>query len=127
MNPKEVMAGVEVLIKAGQSKILTDVQHTLAGVEMEKRERAIIDGLQRLPSLELTVAEILPDMKAYQASGEPAGEPAFSEKQLDRLTKAKAALTDMTNALNKAINEGEYDDLFELNDGSPRSAVGQSK
>lgn len=80
MNAKDMMTGVEALIKDGQTKIIEDVKHTLAGIEMERRERAIIEGLKRLPALEEAVKEIEPDVKTFQADGEPMP-PTYSEER----------------------------------------------
>jgi len=120
MNPNEVMAGVAVLIKDGQTKIIADVQHTLAGAEMERREAAIIEGLRRLPALEEDVKAVAPDVKVFNATGEQVGEAGYSEHQLSRLNAVKGTLDSLTAALNKALNDGEYDDLFELTNG-PRA------
>lgn len=89
------------------------VEH-FAEIEAKKQAAAIIKGLEKLTEFQRELSKIRPAHTAYNAEGQPVGEPTFTKDQVDQRKKLTEQISKLEAAVNKADDAGDFGDLYNL-------------
>lgn len=114
MNIKEAVA--EKLKNLGPRTREAVVEH-FAAEQAGKQAAAIIAGLGKLDQLTKDRYKIKPTYIGFDAQGKPVGEPIFQKEQLDQLKKIDEQLEKLNKAIDKADDNGDFGDLYNLTKG----------
>ena len=86
----------------------------LVGRELDRRSQALTKALDDLSTLEKNFAKIdKPDVVSYNEKGKPAIEN-YSKSKLEEIKKAKEKIDRFTKAINKALEKGEFKDVYDI-------------
>jgi hypothetical protein len=79
--------------------------------ELEKRKQLVLKGVDAVDNARKDLSKIKPDQTSFDVEGQPVGTPAYSRGKLDELNKAKQKLAKLEGALNKALENNDYQEL----------------
>lgn len=114
-----VHAKVAEQIGAINPKVEDKVVGVLVDRELTKRADALVMVLDALAKLESDAKKIKPDMMMYDKdSGELAAE-AFSKPKQEEKKKMNEKIAKYTNAITKALDKGDYGDVYNLKNQKP--------
>ena len=85
--------------------------------EVAKRTKAATSVMEKIEEAEREVKKVRPTPTGFNASGQPVGDPVFTKEQVDSLKKLHEQLGKLNNALEKALEEGDFTKVFELAGG----------
>lgn len=105
---KEVKGIVEETSKSGKVRELT--VNRLADEEIDKRVKLLMSALSQRADLSKELDKIRPDNLNFDETGKKVAE-YYSKEKSDARKKATEKLTKMDKAINKACNDGDYEDL----------------
>lgn len=118
------MNSVQIKIAEQITNIAPKVEDSIVAVfverELEKRSTATVKVLDDLLKLESTLKKIRPDVKTYDADGKVTSE-SYSKAKADELKKTKERITKYTNALSKALEEGDFENVYNIKNQNPNS------
>ena len=106
---KDVKIRVDDLIGAGEirSRVVAD----LAEVEIDRRTKNLAAALSKRNDLAKELGKIKPDRVDYDENGQPVGVGRYSREQSGKVKETKKKLTKIDAAINKAINNANFDAL----------------
>lgn len=102
LNPKVEDAVVGVLVQR----------------ELTKRSDALVIVIDALAKLELEMKKQKPDMVFYDADGTLAAE-SFSKAKFEEKKKLGEKITKYENAITKALDKGDFGDVYNLKNQKP--------
>ena len=113
MNINEKVA--EKLASAGPTVVDAVVEH-LAKKEIDRRTKAVLDGLDKLQKLEKDIKKMKPDMVGLDEKGVQVS-ANWSKAKFDEKAKLEKSAGKLREALDAALDKADYGKLFNL--GSP--------
>lgn len=120
MNVNEKVA--EKLVNAGPTVVDAVVEH-LVKKEIDRRTKAVLDGLESLQKQEKELKKVKPDSVIYAADGKVATE-GWTKQNLEGKNKMEKNVAKLREALDAALDKADYGKLFNLNkpDENPTQA-----
>lgn len=118
MKAENIIETVANAIKNGNETVQTNVINSLVNKELDRRADAIVKGLDSFNKLNLEIKKVKPDVVAFDADGKQIGEGTYTKAAADKLKQSKEKAGKIERALNKALENGDYGDLFNLNSNS---------
>jgi len=104
---------VEQSIAGSAPVIVNKVIAKFVDEEIDRRAGLVVQGITRLRQLETDFAKTnKPDQVFYDAAGVET-QSTYTKGKLDAINKAKKEVTKLSEALDKAINSGDYKGLEE--------------
>ena len=94
------------------------VINVLVQRELKKRSDALVQGLDTVSKLQKDLVRIKPDVVAYNAGGTIVSEN-YSKGKLDELHAANKKLGKLNSAIDKALNNADFSDLYNLLSNKP--------
>lgn len=85
--------------------------------EKDKRSEALVKALDLHAQAEKDLKKIKPDQAYMNEKGETT--QMFSKAQLDKLNQAKKKVDRHANAINKALEKKDFNDVYNLANGKP--------
>lgn len=110
---QDIRQSIKDGIKGGQSNVQNRVVAHYTEQEIKRRSELIIQGLDKLETLEEELSRIKPDASTYNENQEVIQE-AYSKAQSDKLKKAKESVEKLSKPLNAAIENGTTEDYDKL-------------
>lgn len=95
-------------------KVEDQVVEVLVERELEKRSNAIVKAMDTLSKFEVDLKKIRPDQTSFSETGEKVSE-TYSKVKLEEKNKLLQKLDKNTKAINKALETGDYQDVYNLN------------
>jgi len=89
------------------------VEH-FAAIEATKQANALIAGLDKLAGLEKDRQRIKPGYSGFDIDGKGIGDQVYSKDQVDQIKKIGEQIEKLTKAINKADNDSDFGDLYNL-------------
>lgn len=114
-----VHAKVAEQIGAINPKVEDKVVGVLVDRELTKRSDALVVVLDALAKLESDMKKLKPDMQMFGTEEGSAPVEAFSKAKHEERKKLGEKITKYTNALNKALDKGDYGDVYNLKNQKP--------
>jgi hypothetical protein len=120
---KDVKAAVEELQKRGE--VRGRVKNQLVETELNRRVEMLAKALTTREDLAKEFNKIKPDQISYDENGEKKSE-FYSKQQADARKKALEKLNKCDKAINKCINDADYDALQKWQKGGSDGGKGDS-
>lgn len=95
-------------------KVEDQVVEVLVERELEKRATAIVKAMDTLSKFEGELKKIRPDQTSFSETGEKISE-TYSKAKLEEKNKLQQKIDKNTKAINKALETGDYQDVYNLN------------
>lgn len=114
-----VHAKVAEQISAINPKVEDKVVGVLVDRELTKRSDALVMVLDALAKLENDLKKLKPDMEMYSPEDGSLAASAFSKIKNEEKKKLNEKITKYTNAINKALDKGDYGDVYNLKNQKP--------
>lgn len=108
-----VQTKVAEQIAAISPKVEDSVVGVLVQRELTKRSDALVIVIDNLSKLELDLRKIKPDMDFYDEDGTLSAS-SFSKAKNEEKKKLVEKIAKHTNAINKALDKGEFSDVYNL-------------
>ena len=103
-------------IKALSPRVETELVDIMIEREVKKRTDALVVVYDKLSTATKDHAKLGPDNVTYNADGSKASE-SFSKKRIDEINKAKGQVDKLTKTINKALDAGDFGDVYNLSSG----------
>lgn len=84
--------------------------------EIDKRSSAIVQVMDKLQRAENDLRKIKPDLVSFDENRAPVS-ATWSKARLDERDKQVKFIEKLTNALNKALDKGDFGDVYNLATG----------
>ena len=109
---------IQEQVAAGIAKLGPRVETTIVDMmvdkELERRTPPIVQGLDRLSEFDVELKKTdKPDVKTLNADGSLKDE-SYSPKKFEEVKKIKERIQKLTNAINKALDNGDLKELNQL-------------
>lgn len=114
-----VHAKVAEQIGAINPKVEDKVVGVLVERELTKRADALVVVLDGLSKLESDLKKIRPDMEMYSPDDGSLAASAFSKAKNEEKKKMNEKIAKYTNAITKALDKGDYGDVYNLKNQKP--------
>ena len=111
---KTIREAVADTLNALSERTRSQVVEHFASIEATKQATAIINGLDKLASLENERRKIKPSYAGYDLEGAGIGDPVFSKEQVEQNKKLGEQIEKLTKAINKADERDDFGDLYNL-------------
>ena len=110
------------MVNAGPTVVDAVVEH-LVKKEIDRRTKAVLDGLESLQKQEKELKKVKPDSVIYAADGKVATE-GWTKQNLEGKNKMEKNVAKLREALDAALDKADYGKLFNLNkpDENPTQA-----
>lgn len=95
-------------------KVEDQVVEVIVERELEKRATAIVKAMDTLSKFETDLRKIKPDQTSFSETGEKVSE-TYSKAKLEEKNKLTQKIEKNTKAINKALETGDYQDVYNLN------------
>lgn len=95
-------------------KVEDQVVEVIVERELEKRATAIVKAMDILSKFEIDLKKIKPDQTSFSETGEKISE-SYSKAKLEEKNKLTQKIDKNTKAINKALETGDYQDVYNLN------------
>lgn len=95
-------------------KVEDQVVEAIVERELEKRSTAIVKAMDTLTKFENDLKKIKPDQTSFSEIGEKISE-SYSKAKLEEKNKLTQKIDKNTKAINKALETGDYQDVYNLN------------
>lgn len=105
-------------ISAIAPKVEDKVVGTLVDRELVKRSDALVNVMDKLDKANKDFKRLVADVKTYDEKGTVLTE-TFSKARIDERAKAQKQIDKMTGAINKALEKGDFGDVYNLASGKP--------
>lgn len=89
------------------------IEH-FAKKEADKQANAMISAINQLSTLQHELNRIRPQHTAFDVDGNPVGEPTYTKEQVESRKKLRDQIDKLERALNKADDNGDFGDLYNL-------------
>lgn len=89
---------------------------TFVDREVDKRAKAVVNVIDQLVKLEQDLRKIKPDQQFFDADGKETG-ASYSKTKVEEKKKLEDRIAKFTNAVNKAVDKGDYGDVYNLASG----------
>lgn len=99
-------------------KVEDKVVDVIVTRELSKRADGLVKALDVLSQLEKDVKKIGPDQKSFDETGKEISQ-TFSKGRLDERNKLQKRIDKTTGAINKALEKGEFGDVYNLGKPEP--------
>jgi hypothetical protein len=86
------------------------VEH-LVNKELTRRSEAVIGGLSELDKLKGEFKKLKPDVNTFNEDGS-AATSSWTKPKLEEKNKAEQKIAKLTKAIDKALNDNDYSDLY---------------
>lgn len=93
------------------------VEH-FAQREADKQAQALIKGLDKLTELERDLSKVRPQHTMFDETGSGVGNPTFTKEQVEQRKKFSEQIEKLTKAINKADDNNDFGDLYNLTKGN---------
>ncbi len=93
------------------------VEH-LVNKELTRRSEAVIGGLAELDKLNGEFKKLKPDVNTFNADG-TAATSTWTKPKLEEKNKAEQKIAKLTKAIDKALNDNDYSDLYNFSKSAP--------
>ncbi len=104
-------------IAALSPRIAAEVKDVMVEREVKKRTDAFVVVYDKLVASEKEYQKIdQPDLVSYNKSGQKTDE-MYSKGRLDQIAKARKAVDRLAHALDKALDKGDFGDVYNLSSG----------
>lgn len=104
------------LAENGGDKVREMVSNMRVEREIKKRAEAIDKVMGLLDQEEKNMKKLGPDSKQYDVTGKEVV-ANYTKKQLDERGKVQKRLDKLINAINKALEKDDYQDVYQLQNG----------
>lgn len=108
-----IAAQVAKEIASSSAEVEEKVVKALAKLEIDRRSDAIIQAYQGLKKLDKTFKRLGPDVQTFDEKGEKTSE-SYSKTRVEERKKTQDRINKWTNAINKALDKKEFDDVYNL-------------
>ena len=106
---------VKTRIDSCSDQVRQRVVEQLAEAEIQRRTILLATVLDKRKEAERAVYKIKPDLVSYNEAGAVTS-TSYSKAKVDELKKAKELLAKIDKAIEKAINEADYEELAKVKD-----------
>lgn len=96
--------------------VIDQVVEAMVDREIKKRSEAIVKAIDKLAAAEKELLKLGKDQKFYNEDGTVDVE-TFSKARLDERNKKLKQIERLTSAINKAIDKGDMQDVYQLAGG----------
>ncbi len=104
-------------LKAIAPKVVDKVVEALVEREVNKRSAAVVEVFDKLRRLETDRKKLKPDLLQFNDAGEQTT-AAWSKDSIDRRKKLDEQIKKHTNAIAKALDDGDYSLVYDLQNKS---------
>ena len=118
---KDIRTDVAAKIAAIAPRVETELVEAIVDKRVEKMVSSLMSCLDKLETAEKEFTKLGPDNIFFDGDGKKIDE-AFSKKRVEERGKAQGKITKLTNAINKAIDKGDYSDVYNLAAGKDTPA-----
>lgn len=122
--PTSVHAKTAELIRDLNPAVEQQVIDTLVNVEKNRRASAIVQVLDMASRLENDLNRIRPTHNHFDIDGKGIGEPGFTKDQFEKRKSLKEKIQKRFNAVNKALEKGDYSDVYNLANSDGKNSEG---
>ncbi len=118
-------------VDKSKDSLLDKVSSVLAEKEIERRTVLLISVFEKRKEAERALNKIKPDSILFDANGVKVSE-GFTKAGMESLKKAKEALAKIDKAIEKAVNEANFEEAMKVKDmkidgGKPDQPSGNSE
>lgn len=111
------MNSVQVSVAEKISSISPAVQEKVVAIlterELVRRSNAMVQAIDQLSVFDKDMKKLGPDQKSFDEKGVEQSS-SFSKSRLDERARLNKKIDRYTNAVNNALDKGNYSDLFNL-------------
>lgn len=118
---KDIRVAVGEQLAKIAPRVETEVVEAIVDKGVEKRVNALISCLDKLETADKELSKLGPDDVKYDDKGAKTDE-FFTKKRVDERAKAQGKINKLTNAINKALDKGDYSDVYNLAAGKDTPA-----
>ncbi len=100
-------------INSSNAAVADKVVNYFVEIEVDRRVNSLTKSIQELEKLDKDLLKVKPDQKSYSAEGMVVAE-TFSQAKIDERKKLQEKINKLRKAIEKALNENQFGDLFNL-------------
>jgi hypothetical protein len=113
INTQSIAVAVADRISKIAPAVTDKVIEHLVNKELMRRSEAVINGMSELDKLKNEARKMKPDMISYNLDGSIASS-TWSKAKLDEKNKADQKIEKITKAIDKALTDNDYSDLYNV-------------
>lgn len=108
-----IAAQVAKEIASSSAEVEEKVVKAIAKLELDRRADSVVQAYQGLKKLERNFKKLGPDVETFDEKGERTSQ-TYSKARTEERKKATDRINKWTNAINKALDKKEFDDVYNL-------------
>ena len=113
-------------IKSSNEQVLNAVRNRLVSKEVDRRVDALTKAIEEAGKQEKELLKFRPDVTTYNDDGSVQS-TGWSKAKKDEREKATKKLEKLRNAINKALENGDYSQLLNPEQNAPSEKTDESK
>lgn len=114
-----------------RTKVATEITNSLGRVEQDvidalverdikRKAESLVKCIDKLTEAEKEMQKLGADNITFDADGKKIGE-SFSKKRIEERNKTKGRIQKISGAINKALEKGDFGDVYNLSSGKDTS------